>query len=94
MHAPLTECWDWQLQACCRGFSLNMFYPNPALRSHQVRRLERAAKSICAGCPVRSDCLEHALAGQEKFGVWGGMTAADRATLGRSQSCTATTAKM
>ena len=30
------------------------------------------ARRICAGCPVRSDCLQHALANHEEFGIWGG----------------------
>lgn len=30
------------------------------------------AKSLCAGCPVLTDCLETAIARNEQFGVWGG----------------------
>ncbi|MGI8697452.1 MAG: WhiB family transcriptional regulator [Mycobacteriales bacterium] len=30
------------------------------------------AKSHCAGCPVRRECLAGALARQEPWGVWGG----------------------
>jgi WhiB family transcriptional regulator, redox-sensing transcriptional regulator len=33
--------------------------------------LERA-KQLCAGCPVRAQCLDSALARQEPWGVWGG----------------------
>lgn len=33
--------------------------------------LERA-KSLCAGCPVRAECLDGALARAEPWGVWGG----------------------
>jgi len=36
------------------------------------------AKAICAGCPVCSECLDFALAGSERFGVWGGMTEKER----------------
>lgn len=31
-----------------------------------------AAKSLCAGCPMRAACLEGALSRQEPCGVWGG----------------------
>ena len=30
------------------------------------------AKSLCGGCPVRTQCLEGALSRQEPTGVWGG----------------------
>jgi hypothetical protein len=35
------------------------------------------AKRICAGCLVRAECLEYALAGCER-GVWGGTSSRDR----------------
>ena len=31
-----------------------------------------AAKALCLECPVRSACLEGALAREEPWGVWGG----------------------
>lgn len=30
------------------------------------------AKSLCAGCPVKRECLKGALSRQEPCGVWGG----------------------
>ena len=42
------------------------------------RRHEEEAKKICAGCPVKQECLEYALANREQYGVWGGMTFAER----------------
>jgi WhiB family transcriptional regulator, redox-sensing transcriptional regulator len=33
-----------------------------------------AARTWCATCPVREACLRYALANDEPFGVWGGMT--------------------
>ena len=30
------------------------------------------AKSLCGGCPVRTQCLEGALSRKEPAGVWGG----------------------
>jgi WhiB family transcriptional regulator, redox-sensing transcriptional regulator len=33
--------------------------------------LERA-KQLCAGCPVKADCLASALSRHEPWGVWGG----------------------
>ena len=44
------------------------------------------AKEICAGCPVREVCLDHALNRREKMGVWGGMTERERRLLLRQRS--------
>ncbi len=30
------------------------------------------AKSLCAGCPIRAECLDGALSRGEPWGVWGG----------------------
>lgn len=43
------------------------------------------AKAVCAGCPVRSDCLEYALDMvanvDDQYGVWGGLDPAERRKL-------------
>lgn len=41
----------------------------------------QAAKRICASCPVQDDCLAVALTYNEDFGIWGGLTAAERRDL-------------
>lgn len=40
----------------------------------------RDAKKVCAGCFVRQECGEHALAnpGLTGFGIWGGMSLHER----------------
>ena len=43
----------------------------PLFFAAEPARLERA-KSLCAGCPVRVECLAGALERQEPWGVWGG----------------------
>lgn len=45
----------------------------------------RNAKKICAGCFVRSQCLEDALEREERYGVWGGMSERERRRLLREQ---------
>ena len=39
------------------------------------------AKSVCAGCAVRSRCLEAGM--DEAFGIWGGRTERERRELAR-----------
>ena len=41
------------------------------------------AKLICSMCMVRETCLEQAIVGREKIGVWGGYTARERRRLVR-----------
>lgn len=40
----------------------------------------KAAKAVCGSCPVASICLGYAI-DNEDYGVWGGMTPAERAKL-------------
>lgn len=46
-------------------------------------REENTAKAVCAGCACRSECLDYALAGGERYGVWGGTTSTERRRLRR-----------
>ena len=59
---------DWHDQAACAGAPLEVFFP-------MLGQSAAAAKRICSGCPVRSDCLEDALADPDlDHGVRGGMS--------------------
>mgnify|MGYP003378111403 CR=1 FL=1 len=40
--------------------------------------LEDDAVAACLGCAVRTECGEYAVAADERYGVWGGLTEADR----------------
>ena len=43
----------------------------------------QAAKQLCSECMVRSECLAFAMEGDEKFGIWGGLTERERKRLKR-----------
>ena len=43
----------------------------------------REAKRICLGCEVKDACLEYALANDERFGIWGGLSERERRRLKR-----------
>ena len=48
---------------------------------------------MCAGCPVRAQCLEHALAHDERFGVWGGTSERERRRLKAASTHRSTTSR-
>jgi WhiB family transcriptional regulator, redox-sensing transcriptional regulator len=63
----------WRKRAACRGIDVEIFYPATEEEADAAE-----AKAVCAGCPVRQACLEHALANREREGVWGGATERER----------------
>jgi WhiB family redox-sensing transcriptional regulator len=54
-----------------------------AERKHERLARERRAKAVCAACPVREQCLAHAVAYDERYGIWGGLNQDERRHLRR-----------
>jgi hypothetical protein len=50
------------------------FFPE----DRDFKKKTRAALELCARCPVRAQCLRQAEETPERFGIWGGKTAAER----------------
>ncbi|MFB4318175.1 WhiB family transcriptional regulator [Actinomadura sp. 21ATH] len=73
----------WSDQAICRGADPDLFFPI-GYSAPILREQERAAKAICANCPVTADCLSWALRVGEPDGIWGGTTPEERRLLRRS----------
>jgi WhiB family redox-sensing transcriptional regulator len=73
--------WNWQLRGACRGEDINIFFHPEGERGTARKQRDAVAKAICERCPVIEQCLEHALAVREPYGVWGGMTEEERARL-------------
>lgn len=69
---------DWQRDAACAGEDLALFFGAEGERGFERALRERAVKRICARCPVREQCLQHALETGEEFGVWGGLAPWER----------------
>ncbi|MER5863904.1 WhiB family transcriptional regulator [Kitasatospora sp. NPDC002040] len=68
----------WHTGAACRRDEAGLFFaPSKEPTAARLSR-EEHAKQVCAGCPVLLECREHALAQPEPYGVWGGLTAAER----------------
>ena len=57
------------------------FPPSTTERKDERERRETRAKSICRICPVKSQCLEYAMEIREPYGIWGGLTEAERRTI-------------
>ncbi|MCQ4120613.1 WhiB family transcriptional regulator [Rhodococcus tibetensis] len=69
---------NWQLRAACRGTDLAVFFSPDGERGSARDRREAQARQICMPCPVLAQCRDHALTVGEPYGVWGGLTEADR----------------
>jgi WhiB family transcriptional regulator, redox-sensing transcriptional regulator len=72
---------SWQLEAACRTEDPELFFP--VGQSGPAKLQVRRAMEICAGCPVRRDCLSDALAAGDTSGVWGGTTEEERRAITR-----------
>ncbi len=68
----------WHDQAACRFEDRDLFFPPEKERGRYVASREAAAKQICRSCSVRGECLGYALAADERYGVWGGLSAEER----------------
>ncbi len=75
----------WQESGACREGSGSDFYPPMHTeRKHERLARERRAKSVCASCPVRYECLQHAIRVDERYGIWGGLNQDERRLLRES----------
>lgn len=77
MYAPQR----WMTYARCRDVEVDpdLFYPDRGGSS-----TAEPAKRVCASCLVREPCLQFALDNDEKLGVWGGTSEAERRKLRRT----------
>ncbi|HLT66987.1 MAG TPA: WhiB family transcriptional regulator [Microbacterium sp.] len=64
----------WQSEALCAQTDPEAFFPEKGGST-------RDAKRICESCDVRAQCLEYALANDERFGIWGGLSERERRRL-------------
>lgn len=69
---------SWQDEARCKGRSSTVFYPQRGVPT-------ASARALCKECPVKRECLEYALAADERFGIWGGLSERERRKLQRER---------
>lgn len=64
----------WQARGLCAQTDPEAFFPEKGGST-------REAKKVCLTCEVRDECLEYALAHDERFGIWGGLSERERRKL-------------
>lgn len=71
-----TDTEDWHDRALCAQTDPEAFFPEKGGST-------REAKKICTGCEVKAECLAYALANDERFGIWGGLSERERRRIKR-----------
>ncbi|MER6465632.1 WhiB family transcriptional regulator [Streptomyces sp. NPDC001288] len=64
---------EWAARAACRTADPDELFVEGAAQN--------AAKAVCNGCPVRTECLAFALDRRIEYGIWGGATERERRAL-------------
>lgn len=75
-EADLEGEFAWQTDALCAQTDPEAFFPEKGGST-------RDAKRVCEACPVSGQCLDYAMANDEKFGIWGGLSERERRRLRR-----------
>ena len=62
---------EWMARGLCAHLPPSTFFPSDGAGVELARK-------ICATCPVKGLCLEHALVNRMDHGVWGGCSERER----------------
>ena len=65
------ELTHWRFEAACAGEDDRLFFPSRGSST-------KVARAICSLCPVKQECLDHAIENKENAGIWGGMSVRER----------------
>ena len=91
LASPIPPGPSWQTEAACLGHDPSWWFPSKLVQTTAM------AKAVCAGCPVREQCLELALAELDvadgdtettalRFGILGGLSPKERTALARQRA--------
>lgn len=72
----MTDRNEWVQDALCAQVDPDLFFV-------ELGSSASPARAICSKCPVAKMCLEEALANNEEYGVWGGLTPPQRKEMRR-----------
>ena len=70
---------DWWEDALCAQTDPDAFFPEWGSNSADAKR-------VCTDCDVQAQCLAYALANNEGFGVWGGLSTNERNRLKKAKN--------
>jgi WhiB family redox-sensing transcriptional regulator len=73
----------WMRNAACRGQGFDPWFP-----IEEFSEEADVTRQVCSGCRVRPECLDYALAAGIRHGMWGGLSAQERAALLASAKAT------
>jgi len=68
----------WMRDRACGSGDTALFFPPRYEQAPERAVREAKAKAICAGCPVRLDCLEFARRTADDHAIMGGLTPEER----------------
>lgn len=80
---------DWRSKGLCNASDADLHYADvqelieeydysEAEAEQFVAEATALAKAVCEECPVRRHCLASAIANDEEWGIWGGLTTSER----------------
>lgn len=72
---------SWRLRGACTKADPELFFHPEGERDAPKRRRITEAKAVCRACPVMTLCREDAIAKGEEFGIRGGLSESERASV-------------
>ena len=70
------------VDAACRDYDTNFFFPVKGAASGKALRDIKDAKAVCAACPVLEQCRDYILSDhpryEDDYGIYAGLTPEDR----------------
>jgi WhiB family redox-sensing transcriptional regulator len=79
VKADVPDDAGWGPRAACRSADPELFFPVSGAGPSVAQIAE--AKTVCARCEVRGECLAFALATRQLHGIWGGTSPEERTVL-------------
>jgi WhiB family transcriptional regulator, redox-sensing transcriptional regulator len=67
------EVWEWMDRAACRDGVEGADWFADRGTPEFIRAI-----TVCQGCPVAAECFTAAVERDEKYGIWGGVSAVER----------------
>ena len=71
---------SWRDQAACKSVPTETFFPTV-----EDAGIPTTLAKLCAGCPVKSECLDFAVSDSTIFGIWAGTDEKERRKMRQSK---------